>query len=44
MAEKQKVAFICINSSCRLQMAEAVGKKVAFDVLDAWEIETLKKG
>ena len=26
-----KVGFICVHNSCRSQIAEALGKKIAFD-------------
>lgn len=29
MAEKKKIAFICVHNSCRSQIAEALGKKYA---------------
>ena len=29
---KPKVAFVCVHNSCRSQMAEALGKKLAGDV------------
>lgn len=29
--KKKKVAFICVHNSCRSQLAEALGKKLAFD-------------
>ena len=28
----KKVAFICVHNSCRSQMAEALGRKLASDV------------
>ena len=31
---KKKVAFICVHNSCRSQIAEALGKKLAGDVFD----------
>lgn len=31
MAEKKKIAFICVHNSCRSQIAEALGKKYASD-------------
>ena len=30
---KPKVAFICVHNSCRSQIAEALGKHLAFRVL-----------
>lgn len=35
MANKPKVAFICVHNSCRSQIAEALGKKLASDVFDS---------
>ncbi len=32
----KKVAFICVHNSCRSQMAEALAKKFAPDVIDAY--------
>lgn len=34
--EKLKVAFICVHNSCRSQIAEALGKKLAFDVFESY--------
>jgi protein-tyrosine-phosphatase len=31
---KKKVAFICVHNSCRSQIAEALGKHLAPDVID----------
>lgn len=33
---KLKVAFICVHNSCRNQIAEALGKKLAFDVFESY--------
>ena len=33
---KKKVAFICVHNSCRSQIAEALGKKLAGDVFDCY--------
>lgn len=33
---KPKVAFVCVHNSCRSQIAEALGKKLAFDVLESY--------
>ena len=33
---KKKVAFVCVHNSCRSQMAEALGKKLAGDVLECY--------
>ena len=32
---KPNVAFICVHNSCRSQMAEALGKKLASDVFES---------
>lgn len=37
---KQKVAFICVHNSCRSQIAEALGKKLAADVFDSYSAGT----
>ena len=31
-----KVAFVCVHNSCRSQMAEALGKKLADDVFESY--------
>ena len=33
---KPKVAFICVHNSCRSQIAEALGKKLAGDVFESY--------
>ncbi|HIQ60288.1 MAG TPA: arsenate reductase ArsC [Candidatus Enterenecus faecium] len=33
---KPKVAFVCVHNSCRSQMAEALGKKLACDVFESY--------
>lgn len=33
---KPKVAFICVHNSCRSQIAEALGKKLASDVFESY--------
>lgn len=40
MAEKLKVAFICVHNSCRSQMAEAISKVFASDVFEAYSAGT----
>ena len=40
MAEKTKVAFICVHNSCRSQIAEALGKKFAGDKIDFYSAGT----
>lgn len=36
MKQKRKVAFVCVHNSCRSQIAEALGKRFAFDVFDSY--------
>ena len=36
----KKVAFICVHNSCRSQIAEALGKKLAFDVFESFSAGT----
>ena len=36
----QKVAFICVHNSCRSQIAEALGKKLASDVFESYSAGT----
>lgn len=33
---KPKVAFICVHNSCRSQIAEAIGKRMAADVFESY--------
>lgn len=33
---KPKVAFLCVHNSCRSQMAEALGRKLASDVFESF--------
>ena len=40
MAEKIKVAFICVHNSCRSQMAEAISKIIAADSFEAYSAGT----
>lgn len=37
---KAKVAFICTHNSCRSQIAEALGKKLAGDVFESYSAGT----
>ena len=37
---KPKVAFVCVHNSCRSQMAEALGKKLASDVFESYSAGT----
>ena len=40
---KPNVAFICVHNSCRSQMAEALGKKLASDVFESYSAGTETK-
>lgn len=40
---KLKVAFICVHNSCRSQIAEALEKKLAFDVFESYSAGSEKK-
>ena len=40
---KPKVAFVCVHNSCRSQIAEALGKKLAADVFDSYSAGTVLK-
>lgn len=37
---KPKVVFVCVHNSCRSQMAEALGKKLASDVFESYSAGT----
>ena len=39
----KKVAFICVHNSCRSQIAEALGKKLATDVFESYSAGTETK-
>ena len=39
-SKKKKVAFICVHNSCRSQIAEALGKKLASDVFESYSAGT----
>ena len=39
----KKVAFICVHNSCRSQIAEALGKKLASDVFESYSAGTNPK-
>ena len=41
--KKPNVAFICVHNSCRSQMAEALGKKLASDAFDSFSAGTETK-
>lgn len=40
---KKKVAFICVHNSCRSQIAEALGRKMASDVFESYSAGTERK-
>ena len=40
---KPKVAFVCVHNSCRSQIAEALGKKLAGDVFESYSAGTALK-
>ena len=40
---KPKVAFICVHNSCRSQIAEALGKKLAGDAFESYSAGTETK-
>ena len=39
----KRVAFICVHNSCRSQIAEALGKKLAGDVFESYSAGTETK-
>ena len=39
----KKVAFICVHNSCRSQIAEALGKKLAWDTFESYSAGTETK-
>ena len=41
--KRKKVAFICVHNSCRSQIAEALGKKLAGDVFESYSAGTETK-
>ena len=43
MRNKLKVAFVCVHNSCRSQIAEALGKRLAADVFDCYSAGTETK-
>lgn len=43
MKNKPKVAFVCVHNSCRSQIAEALGKKLASDVFESYSAGTETK-
>ena len=40
MKRKPTIAFICVHNSCRSQIAEALGKKLASDVFESYSAGT----
>jgi arsenate reductase len=40
MKRKCRIAFICIHNSCRSQIAEALGKKMASDLFECYSAGT----
>ncbi len=40
MDRKMKVAFICVHNSCRSQIAEALGRRLASDVFESFSAGT----
>ena len=40
---KPNVAFICVHNSCRSQIAEALGKKLAADIFESYSAGTETK-
>jgi arsenate reductase len=40
---KRKVAFICVHNSCRSQIAEALGKRLAGDAFESYSAGTEKR-
>lgn len=41
--KKLKVAFVCVHNSCRSQMAEALGRLLASDVMECYSAGTETK-
>lgn len=41
--DKKKVVFVCVHNSCRSQIAEALGKYLAGDVLECYSAGTETK-
>ena len=40
---KKKIAFLCVHNSCRSQIAEALGKKLAVDAFESYSAGTETK-
>lgn len=43
MSKLPKVAFVCVHNSCRSQIAEALGKKLASEVFESYSAGTETK-
>ena len=43
MAEKTKVAFVCVHNSCRSQIAETLGKYLSSDTFESYSAGTETK-
>ena len=43
MNEKKKVAFICVQNSCRSQISEALGRHLAGDIFESYSAGTETK-
>ena len=41
--DRKKIAFICVHNSCRSQMAEALARHLAGDVLESYSAGTATK-
>ena len=41
--QKPRVAFVCVHNSCRSQIAEALGKKLAGDRFDSYSAGTVRQ-
>ena len=40
---KPKVAYVCVHNSCRSQIAEALGKRLASDTFEFYSVGTETK-
>ena len=43
MAPKPKIAFICVHNSCRSQIAEALGRRLASDTFESFSAGTERR-
>lgn len=41
--QRRRVAFLCVHNSCRSQMAEALARKLASDVMEVYSAGTMVK-